>query len=69
MPGPAGDTKKGDLREQSLIAFSDEVLGGAGFVDWKEYDHPELGIVEIGGFMPFTDINPPAEISPVITHW
>mgnify|MGYP006282503719 CR=1 FL=1 len=63
MPKPAGDTKKGDPREQSLIAFSDQALGGAAFVDWKEYDHPELGTVEIGGFMPFADINPPAEMT------
>lgn len=62
MPKPAGDTKKGDPREQALIAFSDEVLGGGGFVDWTPYSHPELGEVEIGGFVPYADINPPEEM-------
>ncbi|MDT8400392.1 MAG: M14 family zinc carboxypeptidase [Bacteroidales bacterium] len=62
MPKPAGDTKKGDPDEQALLAFSDEVLEGAGFVDWKPYSHPDLGEVEIGGFTPYSDINPPAEM-------
>ncbi|HDZ42298.1 MAG TPA: hypothetical protein ENH59_11565 [Bacteroidetes bacterium] len=62
MPKPAGDAKKGDPGEQALLAFSDEVLGGAGFIDWKPYSHPDLGEVEIGGFKPYSDINPPAEM-------
>jgi len=62
MPKPAGDVKKGDPGEQALLAFSDEVLGGSGFVDWKPFDHPTLGQVEIGGFIPFAGINPPAEM-------
>mgnify|MGYP005839970389 CR=1 FL=1 len=64
MPKPeGGDKKKGDPREQALMAFSDTYLDGSGFVDWKEYDHPTLGKVEIGGFKPFIDINPPVEFS------
>ncbi|HCC70005.1 MAG TPA: hypothetical protein DEQ09_02480 [Bacteroidales bacterium] len=62
MPKPQGDKKKGDPREQSLIAFSDNVLDGKGFVDWKPYKHPTLGEVEIGGFVPYSDLNPPAEM-------
>jgi len=33
-----------------LIRWNDEQLGGAGFVDWKEYEHPQLGTVELGGW-------------------
>lgn len=62
MPKPAGDAKEGNPTEQALIAFSDELLQGKGFIDWKEYDHPTLGKVEIGGFAPYTDINPPVEM-------
>ncbi len=29
------------------------------FVAWKEFQHPELGAVEIGGFAPFARIEPP----------
>jgi len=57
-----GDKKKGDAKEQSILEFSDKYLNGKGFVEWTEYDHPDLGKVEIGGFAPFIDINPPAEM-------
>lgn len=33
-----------------LLAYSDEHLGGEGFVEWYEYDHPQLGPVELGGW-------------------
>jgi hypothetical protein len=36
-----------DLR---MLAWSDTELGGAGFVDWYPFDHPQLGPVEIGGW-------------------
>jgi len=32
-----------------------------GFVDWKPFDHPTLGNVEIGGFVPLSRINPPSD--------
>jgi hypothetical protein len=31
------------------------------FVDWSPFQHPELGEVEIGGFMPYATTNPPVE--------
>lgn len=33
-----------------LLRWSDEVLGGKGFVDWQPFEHPQLGAVEIGGW-------------------
>ena len=33
-----------------LLAWNDEHLGGQGFVNWRPFDHPELGPVEIGGW-------------------
>ncbi len=53
-----------------LLAFSDEQLGGEGFVDWYEYEHPQLGPVELGGWnSAFWIRNPPlhlleAEVAP-----
>ncbi|MGI6344270.1 MAG: M14 family metallopeptidase [Bacillota bacterium] len=35
-----------------LLKWNDEVLGGAGFVNWREFEHPQLGTVEIGGWLP-----------------
>lgn len=34
-----------------LLAWNDEHLGGKGFVNWRPFDHPELGRVEIGGWI------------------
>jgi murein tripeptide amidase MpaA len=33
-----------------LLAWSDSVLDGKGYVDWYPYEHPELGEVELGGW-------------------
>ena len=60
--------------ERKLLAYSDSELGGTGFVDWYEVDHPQLGRVELGGWdlLRFW-FNPPdalieAEITPH-AHW
>jgi murein tripeptide amidase MpaA len=34
-----------------LLAWNDEHLGGRGFVGWRPFDHPQLGPVEIGGWI------------------
>ena len=66
MPKQSGsakeDEKKGDPKETALLAFIDKYNEGKGFVDWKAYTHPTLGEVEIGGFVPFSGIAPPAEM-------
>jgi hypothetical protein len=38
-----------------------EAAGINAFVDWTSFQHPELGEVEIGGFMPYATTNPPVE--------
>lgn len=41
-----------------------DALEGAGiqaFAEWDPYNHPTLGEVEIGGFLPYVTVNPPAE--------
>jgi len=58
MPKPK-EPGAADPKEQALIAFSDAQLGGAGFLPWKPFTHPQLGEVEIGGFAPFGDTTPP----------
>jgi murein tripeptide amidase MpaA len=34
----------------TLLRWNDDVLDGAGFVDWYAFDHPQLGPVELGGW-------------------
>lgn len=33
-----------------LLKWSDEVLEGRGYIDWYEFDHPQLGKIELGGW-------------------
>lgn len=45
-----------------LLRWSDEKLGGRGYVDWYAVEHPQLGTVELGGWdMDFCWRNPPVE--------
>lgn len=34
-----------------LLAWNDQHLDGQGFITWRPFDHPELGPVEIGGWI------------------
>lgn len=43
------------------LTYSDEQRDGEGFVPWQEVEHPQLGTVEVGGFVPGFRVNPPAE--------
>jgi hypothetical protein len=48
--------------ERKILAFSDEQLGGAGFVEWYPFEHPQLGPVELGGwYASYWWRNPPPE--------
>ncbi|MBE0653194.1 MAG: hypothetical protein IH594_05325 [Bacteroidales bacterium] len=58
MPKKEKDEVGGDPKEKALLDYSDKTLQGEGFVDWKKFDHPDLGEVEIGGFKPFLATTP-----------
>jgi hypothetical protein len=59
MPKPAKDENSGDPREKAVLAFFDKIPGSSCFVKWTKFNHPSLGEVEIGGFIPYTDNTPP----------
>ncbi len=45
-----------------MLKWSDEKLGGKGYVDWHPIDHPQLGRVELGGWdVAYAFRNPPLE--------
>jgi murein tripeptide amidase MpaA len=45
-----------------LLRWSDEKLGGKGYIDWYPYDHPQLGQIELGGWNAmYAWTNPPPE--------
>lgn len=46
-----------------LLKWTDEIHKGRGYVDWYEFNHPELGPVELGGWDRFhTFSNPPPHL-------
>lgn len=58
--------------EEDLLCYlrwNDEELDGEGFVDWHDFDHPQLGRVQVGGwkFM-YTLRNPPPKYLPEISE-
>tara|TARA_R110002072_G_scaffold42064_11_gene118013 strand:- start:31274 stop:33226 length:1953 start_codon:yes stop_codon:yes gene_type:complete len=58
--------KKKKLSDDAKWLAYFEQAGITGFVDWQPYDHPTLGKVEIGGFVPLAKINPPSsELDPI----
>ncbi len=65
-PSPAAPApeKKDVSEEAKWLKFSDDSRGGTGFIDWQPFDHPQLGAVEIGGFVPGFRHNPPDEELP-----
>ncbi|NRA57384.1 MAG: hypothetical protein HRU13_04615 [Phycisphaerales bacterium] len=63
-PEPARHSRRGGRSsaqsdDAKWLAYADEV--GAGYVDWRTFDHPQLGEVEIGGFVPGFKLNAPAD--------
>jgi murein tripeptide amidase MpaA len=45
-----------------MLQWSDEALGGKGYVDWYPFEHPQLGPVELGGWdQLYAFANPPGE--------
>jgi hypothetical protein len=45
--------------QDALFAWNDDVLDGAGFIDWYTFDHPTLGQVELGGWDRWSTASPP----------
>ena len=63
--GRGGGSK--NKEETAWLAYSDDERDGAGFVAWEKFEHPELGEVEIGGWVPYFKTNPPPDaIEPIV---
>jgi len=48
--------------------FNDYVAQGTMFRQWKEFDHPQFGKIEIGGWRTFTTRIPPTFMLPEMVH-
>ena len=54
--------------DAKMLAVLDREVGGEGFRDWTPFEHPQLGPVEIGGWMrTFTWSNPPGPMLEDVT--
>ena len=47
--------------EAKRLRWIDAHDQGERFLAWKAFEHPTLGAVEIGGFAPYADVDPPAQ--------
>lgn len=63
-PRPAGERKRGESEDHKWLAYLDSEFDGRGFVAWRHFDHPQLGVVEIGGFGPHVRLNPSTDELP-----
>jgi hypothetical protein len=59
--GGAG-RQEGKAEQSYILKWADQNTAGGGFIPWREFDHPTLGKVEIGGMKPFLTSVPPFEI-------
>ena len=50
------------------LAYSDRDRQSEGHIEWTEFDHPQLGIVEIGGWAPGFQMNPPTSEVPALAQ-
>ncbi len=50
-----------NVEDVAWLKYSDKSGKGAGFIEWSAFDHPQLGAVEIGGFVPFFRTTPTAD--------
>ncbi len=60
MPKPE-KTDELSEKDKALLAYSKKELDGKGFAKWQKYNHPTLGEVEIGGYVPYLETTPKAE--------
>lgn len=60
---PEVDTDGKGGNDAGLLQALDSA-GIQAFADWTPFQHPELGEVEIGGFLPYLTQNPPADRLP-----
>ena len=58
---PSGKSDSKATKELERLQWADSAYGAQAFVPWSPFDHPELGAIELGGWMPLVQHNPPFE--------
>lgn len=66
----AEELPKTASEEAKLLRWADVTYGGAAFLPWREFDHPQHGKIEIGGWLPLVRENPPIEeMDAIAARW
>jgi hypothetical protein len=55
--------KEGEHPDSYILVWAEKNREDKGYVEWARFDHPSLGEVEIGGFIPYLMINPPLKLA------
>jgi hypothetical protein len=64
--GASGTAGNAVPRGDAALLAELDAAGIDAFAEWTPFLHPELGEVEIGGFLPYVTHNPPAEQLPAL---
>ncbi len=65
----ASTPEKKEEMQLKLLEWNDRDLGGQGFFNWRPFEHPQLGQVEIGGWNPkYVLQNPPPKFLEAECH-
>lgn len=65
----ASTPEKKEEMQLKLLEWNDRDLGGQGFFNWRPFEHPQLGEVEIGGWNPkYVLQNPPQKFLEAECH-
>jgi len=62
--GGAASPSASTSNDGKWLKWIDDKNDGNGFVNWTKIQHKQLGEVEIGGFVPYVRVNPPADVIP-----
>lgn len=63
-PGAAASGSRGGSRSDASLLATLDSAGVEAFAAWSPFQHPDLGEVEIGGFLPYVTHNPPEALLP-----
>jgi hypothetical protein len=62
----SGSTGRAETPGDAAFLADLDAAGVEAFAEWTPFRHPELGEVEIGGFLPYVTHNPPADQLPAL---
>ncbi|MFH2042072.1 MAG: M14 family metallopeptidase [Acidobacteriota bacterium] len=60
-PSSAASSEDSSPNDARWLAWFDKEMKDMGFLPWTTFQHDQLGEVEIGGFLPYVRVNPPAD--------